>query len=152
MAKMTIMLGLPGSGKSTFVDKNLIPLGYQLICADDLRLAHGHKFYGPLEGQIHGMLYTQARAQMLRGLNVVIDECTTKATYLKRWLHLAEDMRYDVEAIYMTTPKEVCIERRKLQNPDFPLDVIDLKAKDFALNIGQIRVLFTNQEWREICA
>lgn len=140
------MLGLPGSGKSTYVTSQLVPKGVQVICADDMRLAHGHKYYGPLENQIHGLLYTMARAQMIRGLDVVIDECTVRASYVQRWLRLADDMQYEVKVIYVDTPIDVCKQRRGA-DPDFPLDVIDSKEDNLKKALGDIKVMLGSSEF-----
>lgn len=140
-----IMLGLPGAGKSTYVTRTLVPRGVQVICADDLRLAHGHKYYGPLENQIHGLLYTMARAHMIRGLDVVVDECTVRAAYVQRWLRLADDMQYDVKVIYIDTPIAICKERRAAE--DFPLEVIDQKEENLKKALADIKVMLGSSEF-----
>ena len=145
-----IMLGLPGSGKSTYVNTRLIPAGVQVICPDDLRAAHGHRFYGPLEQQIHGMAYTFARAHMLRGLDVAVDECTVRASYVKRWKRLAEDMGYAVKVIHLTTDRDTCIARRSEHTPDFPLDVITMKDDNLKLNLPAIRACLAPGEYVEV--
>lgn len=147
---MYIMLGLPGSGKSTYVNTRFVPSGVQVLCADDLRMAHGHRFYGPLEQQIHGMLYTLARAHMLRGLDVVVDECTVRASYVQRWSRLADDMGYAFRVVHLKTPREICVERRKAATPDFPLDVIDMKERDLARNLPEIKAMLGDGEYLEV--
>ena len=146
-----IMLGLPGAGKSTYVSTKLVPTGVQVICADDLRAAHGHRYYGPLEQQIHGMAYTFARAHMLRGLDVVVDECTVRASYVKRWKQLAEDMGYQVKVIHLTTPRDVCGERRRTNTPDFPLEVIDMKKRNLDFQLPLIKEVLKPYEYMEVC-
>lgn len=145
-----VMLGLPGSGKSTHVTRKLVPQGVQVVCADDLRAAHGHRYYGPLEAQIHGLCHTFARAHMLRGLDVVIDECTVRSGYVKRWLNLASDMGYSVRVLHCTAPAEVCRERRRTATPDFPLEVIDKKAALLAANLPAIKAMLGPDEYQEL--
>ena len=144
-----VMLGLPGAGKSTYVDTRLVPQGVQVIC-DDLRAAHGHRFYGPLEQQIHGMAYTFARAHMLRGLDVVVDECTVRTSYVKRWKRLAEDMGYALKVIHLTTDHTVCTERRRENTPDFPLEVISMKESSLKLNMPDILACLGPDEYMEV--
>lgn len=147
MPTLYLMLGLPGAGKSTYVTQRLVPQGVQVVCADDLRAAHGHRYYGPLEAQIHGLCYTFARAHMLRGLDVVVDECTVRSGYVKRWLNLASDMGYHVHVLHLTTPAEVCRQRRRDATPDFPLEVIDKKAALLADNLPAIRAMLAEDEY-----
>lgn len=145
-----VMLGLPGAGKSTYVTEKLVPRGVQVVCADDVRAAHGHRYYGPLEAQIHGLCYTFARAHMLRGLDVVIDESTVRSSYVKRWCNLAADMGYRVRVLHCTAPAAVCRERRRAVAPDFPLEVIDKKAALLADNLPAIRAMLGPDEYTEI--
>ena len=150
MPTLYILLGLPGSGKSTYADRELAGRGAQIICADDVRLAHGHRFYGPLESQIHGMLYTLARAHMLRGLDVVIDDCITRPAYIQRWTRLAEDMGYSAKAIQFPLPKAACIERKLAAYPDFPLEIMDMKDAELTRNLSAIREMFSADKWETV--
>ena len=136
MPTLYVMVALPGAGKSTYVNTELLPKGVQLVCPDDLRQAYGHKFYGPIEPFIHTQALMQARALMLRGVDVVIDEATCMYAHVIRWARLADDMGYKTRIIYLATPIELCKERRS-RDANFPLEVIDRKdnilSRDFAL-------------------
>ena len=84
---------------------------------------------------------------MLRGLDVVVDECTVRAGYVKRWLMLAEDMGYRIRVVHIATPAEVCRQRRRDATPDFPLEVIDKKAALLADNLPAIRAMLAEDEY-----
>ena len=92
MKTLYLTCGLPGSGKTTYVNAHLAPKGVQVVCPDNLRLAYGHSFYGPIEPHIHAQVYLTVRAQMYRGLDVVVDECHVRADPLKRWRRRADEM------------------------------------------------------------
>lgn len=132
LAPRTLLLltGLPGSGKSTLVDAHLAPHGWQVVCPDDLRLTFGHSFYGPLEPLVHVLTMTAARAHMLRGLPVVVDEAVCMASHVRKWARLADDMGYDFRLFRLNTPVDLCKARR--DDGRFPLEVIDRKAAQFA--------------------
>lgn len=136
-----LMIGLPGSGKSTYVNTALVPHGFQVICQDEIRRAYGHRFSGPLEPFVHTMAYMQARQLMLRGLPVVIDEATCKAGHLRLWKSRAEAMGYAVSAVYVDTPVDLC-KRRRASTPEFPSEVIDWKDADLRRDWQDILDLF----------
>lgn len=55
--ELILTVGLPGSGKSTYVDNNFIKVksGYQILCLDDIRLSMGDTFNRKTESIIRAM-------------------------------------------------------------------------------------------------
>ena len=142
MKTLYLTCGLPGSGKTTYVNAHLVPKGVQVVCPDNLRLAYGHSFYGPIEPHIHAQIYLTVRALMHRGLDIVVDECHARADHLRRWKRLAEDMGYETKLIRLSVPAEDCKKRRAAQNPNFPLEVIDRMADSLGMDWRDIAALF----------
>ena len=142
MKTLYLTCGLPGSGKTTYVNAHLAPKGVQVVCPDNLRLAYGHSFYGPIEPHIHAQVYLTVRAQMYRGLDVVVDECHVRADHLNRWRRLADEMGYEMKLIRFSVPAEDCKKRRAAQNPNFPLEVIDRMADSLGTDWRDIAALF----------
>ena len=85
MKTLYLTCGLPGSGKTTYVNAHLAPKGVQVVCPDNLRLAYGHSFYGPIEPHIHAQVYLTVHAQMYRGLDVVVDTSNAGDALPTRW-------------------------------------------------------------------
>lgn len=141
--RCVLMIGLPGSGKSTYVEQALVPRGYQVICQDDIRAAYGHRFLGPLEPFIHSVAYMQLRQFLLRGLNVVIDEALCRVEHLRLWKERAEALGATVSAVHINTLVDVCKQRRAA-TPGFPLEVIEGKLADLRRGYEDILELFPN--------
>jgi len=119
--KMVIMCGLPKSGKSTIVDRELRE--YQVICGDDIRLALGVEFDPRLEEFVWGTFNTMVRASLIRGLDVVLDGTHTTRFRRERVINLGKEYGADITIIHVKTPYETCI-KRAIES-DFPLAVME---------------------------
>lgn len=119
--RMVIMCGLPKSGKSTIVDRELQE--YQVICGDDIRLALGVEFDPRLEEFVWGTFNTMVRASLIRGLDVVLDGTHTTRFRREKVINLGKEYGADITIIHVKTPYETCIERAK--ESDFPLAVME---------------------------
>ncbi len=120
MKEFVLMVGLPRSGKSTYVDKNLS--SYQLVCPDDIRKGLGVKHDRRIEPFVWAVVETQIRALMERGRSVVLDATNTLEHVRKRWIELAKSYGYIVKLIWIDTPLSVCLERAQREN--FPEHVL----------------------------
>ena len=127
MPAIAFMSGLPGGGKSTLIDQD--GDSDQLVCPDDIRMAWGHVYHQPLEPMVHALCQTMVRAAMLRGREIVVDECFTKLERLQPYLEMAKEFGYSCHILVLTTPVEVCIQRTLNRNDGHPWeDIIYKKA------------------------
>ncbi len=120
MKEFVLMVGLPRSGKSTYVDRELS--AYQLVCPDDIRKGLGVIHDKRLEPFVWAVVETQIRALMERGRPVVLDATNTMEHVRKRWIDLAKSYNYTVRLIWIDTPLSVCLERAQRDN--FPEHVL----------------------------
>lgn len=112
---LIVTVGLPRSGKSTgvdeFINRQLMKHNYQVICADDIRLALGVQFFQPLENFVWGVHDTMVRAALIRNFNVIIDGTNTTPVSLKKYADMAEKYNFRFGILFFDTPIDICIER-----------------------------------------
>lgn len=142
---LTFVCGLPRSGKSTYCDHwvrfrdpfSLQDTGYPftrgnprvIIAGDDYRKAlHGMPYWLEAEGTVFAMMDVSIRAQLLRGVDVIVDEtCTTEQTLLRY-------LRLDINAspVFVNTPADVCVKRALALGQDYlvkPIQFMDRQLK-----------------------
>lgn len=85
--EIIIMIGVPGSGKSTFVDKILIPLGYKRINMDTLKTKI--------------KCIKECTNQVELGNSIVIDNTNPDSVTRKNYIDIAVNKGYNVKCIEM---------------------------------------------------
>lgn len=108
------MLGLPASGKSTYIKENYDDT-YQMVSADEIRLKH--KDYDPIHPDlIHEECVALAEQEMYRlaslNTNIVMDGGSINNTYTLRIITKLKSMfDYSIKVVYINTPTRICIAR-----------------------------------------
>ncbi len=131
-AQLYFTVGLPRSGKSTFCKKWLNDMYLSdrpkvIICGDDFRTAlHGHAYIPQAEGQVFAAIDTAARALLLTGFDVIIDETATTEATILRYLKIDIDAR----PIFMDADSSLCIARAKQDGKEFLVGpILRMKAQ-----------------------
>jgi predicted kinase len=130
MKEIILTIGLPGSGKSTYVNNNFIGIksGYQILCLDDIRLAMGDVFNRKTEDIIIAMHNIMARAFMERELPIVIDSTNISKKVVSYWQELADEYGYNMRGIFFDIPIEECM-RRKCDTNKLTIEVYERMYK-----------------------
>lgn len=116
MSKMTIMIGLQASGKSTKC-KELVKQGNTVRVNWDLlrEMMHFNKFTGINEGITQKVSRDIVRGLLTKGTNVVIDNCNLNPGTLQSWIDLAEECKAKIQYERIDTPVDECIRRDRIR-------------------------------------
>jgi predicted kinase len=131
--KVLILIGIPGSGKSTwstnFVKENS---DWVRINRDDFRFmlkaipVCGHK----VENLINDLQYNAILSSLDAGFNVIIDNTNLKESYINRFLKLVED-KADVEFKIFDITLEEALQRNLVRDKKVDVDVVTKMFSQF---------------------
>lgn len=113
MAKLTLMIGLPGSGKSQKAAEIMKGAGNTIRINRDLlrEMLHFDIWSGPKEGQTKDAARRLADFFLENNINVLIDDTNLNGRVVQSWKELARIHNSKIEYVNMNTSIEECIER-----------------------------------------
>lgn len=113
-SKVFMMCGIPGSGKSTFVEKRLSDYKVCRISRDEIRfsLLKDGEDYFLKEKQVFNKFIKAINSALARGeKNIVVDATHLTNTSRKAVLRQFKYVPKEIHAIYLDCPLDVAIER-----------------------------------------
>lgn len=142
MKEAILFIGLPGSGKTTYIETHFKNKGYMVVSADDLKdarpdLKPTSEFEGEYREQLekwHQWSVKGAEDMMVLlsdlGANVCMDSGGVNNSYSLRIIHMLKSQGYHVRLIHMDTPIEICLDRNEMRGEaKLPAEIILEKAK-----------------------
>ena len=127
MCRIVITVGLPGSGKSTYLKRR----GVNAISSDEIR----HLIADDSEDQsIHARVFATIRYLIRQRIAAGRVVTYVDATHLTRWerrpyVRLARKYGCQVEAIFFDVPLETCVRRNRRRGRVVPEEVIRAMAE-----------------------
>jgi predicted kinase len=129
MRRLTVLVGLPRSGKSTWAREQGLPI----VCPDAVRLAvHGERFLAKPEPLVWVIVHIMVEALFIAGSNeIIIDATNVNAKSRDQWAKKFPDAVVHFET-FLTSPK-VCKERALATGQPDLLPVIDRMVSQWDL-------------------
>jgi predicted kinase len=124
--KIVITVGLPGSGKSTYLRRR----GVNAISSDEIRRLITDD---PADQTNHARVFAAVRYLIRQRLAVRRSATYVDATNLMRWerkpyIQMARRYGCRIEALFFDVPLDVCIVRNSLREQVVPVEAIRLMA------------------------
>ncbi len=125
MAKLIILQGLQGSGKSTKASE-LVKQGNTIRINRDLirEMLHFNRWNGINEGLTKDSARILAKMFLSKNIRTVIDDTNLFSGTIESWKQLAKEVEATVEIIKIDTPFEECIRRDSLREKSVGKSVI----------------------------
>lgn len=136
MKKANILMGLPLSGKSTWIHEQGLHHDFVVVSADTLKESHPE--YNPERADlIHEWSIEEAEKEMNTvsdsGRDVVMDGGGINNSYTKRIIAMLKSKGYHIILTHINTPLEVCLERGNNRARKVPAtDIIHKACKERA--------------------
>lgn len=134
MAKLTLMQGLPASGKSTRAAEIHTSANTIRINRDLLRtMLHFDKWTGKNESLTRDAARVLATHFLQAGINVIIDDTNLNPSIVQSWKDLAKEFATKFEYQRMDTPYEECLKRDRSREKHVGDYVITQMALQYGL-------------------
>lgn len=128
MAKLIMLIGIPGSGKTTYSKELTTRYNAQVVSTDKVR----QTYVGIEESEVFPTVYRMCNEYLSQGVNVILDATHITPKVRKRSFDAldAYNIEYEKVAYYFDTPVDECVRRVEKRNQDpnelqLPLEVVE---------------------------
>ncbi len=156
MKKLILLIGIPGSGKTTLAQK-LVEKNFKRICADDIR---GELFGDAIiqgdSSQVFGIFFERLEKLLAEGADIVVDNTNLNSKQRQPILERATAAGYtDVQLWLLDVPLAVCLKRNAGRDRVVPEDIVtnyhnELNRIRPKRSEGKLVILRPNKEGTEL--
>lgn len=140
---LTILCGLPGSGKTTYAHKLASETGAILRCYDDLPGA-----FSPSKQQaVHAQMWAAIAEELRQGYDVVCDDLHHTKEKRRMILDAVRGIECKKVLVLMDTPLDECLKRnagRKRRLPDVVLHSCAARFEEPTMDEGFDEIIVVN--------
>jgi predicted kinase len=132
MKKAIILMGLPLSGKTTWlIEQGYTTNDYTFVSADEIKITHVD--YSPEHPElVHEWSTVEAEKLMNStsdtGKSIIMDSGSINNSYTVRIIKMLKSKGYSIHLVHIKTPLNICLERNKLRTRKVPESEIIKKA------------------------
>ena len=135
MSKLTMMRGLPASGKSTAAHELLRNSGNMVRVNRDLlrEMLHFNKFTGRNEGHSIAAEKALVREYLTHDTSVVVDDCNLGESHRQMWSGIAQECGAKFEVRFIDTHVDICAYHDDQREKSVGRQVINSMALQYGL-------------------
>jgi predicted kinase len=136
MANITLLVGLPRSGKTTWVELNnefnFNGKKQVIISADKLRyLIYNQRFWSDGEPMMWAVRKIMLKSLIEQGVDIIVDETNTTKKARQEIIKLATKYGYHIKALVFDIDAEVCRQRAIESNQEDLIPIIDRMVNQY---------------------
>jgi predicted kinase len=138
--EVVIMVGLPGSGKSTYIKNNLpthsVVSRDEIVEAMNPDMSYAKAFRNADQKEVDRLLMEKYNESLKTSTKVVVDLTNLSKKSRKKWITLARQKQFNVRAVIMATDFMDCCQRRNATEKIVPYSVIADMSTKFTYPLG----------------
>ena len=152
LAKITMLVGLPGSGKSVYAEK-LKEKGYIVHSSDKIREELGDVNDQSRNEEVFNILHKRIKDDLMNGKNVCYDATNLNRRRRIAFIRELKNILCKKDCVLIATPYEMCMAQNIKRERKVPFDVIFNMLKSFNMpstyeGFDSVVVHYPSMEWK----